>query len=286
MPGTLWASWEIVRLKSSLAQGLAASEMLIGTRTAKAIQAKVKQLKLAGDGVSRRPWPASDEARLHELIGEGLRPAEIFRGGYLPGYSRTALCNKASRLGLVDPERARRVRCATRLTEEQVLDLHLFLNQHYLRCTPEQIALMWNNSHSLKVSRRQVIYHLEKIGLKLPKYLVMRMEFSRAKRKHRSLNQLRSQNLRWKRYRQALKTNLQKLAEAVLRRPKGRHRGLEQRMCAGCRVRWPAAEPFFPVVGRKLTRAGRREYIGHLCRLCRNEQRRRKHRVRKNPSAS
>jgi hypothetical protein len=279
VPGQRWEQWEIDRLKALLAQGFAASEMTIGTRTTAAIQNQATRLNLIGDGVSRRPWPSRDEEKLRQLLRQGCRPSDILRDNLLPGYGRDAIGHKISRLGLGNSDHAQRIRAAGRLTERQRLALHDFLGQYWMRCTPEQIAQLWNRSFEPKVTRQKVVYHLKQLGLKLPWRKIMQMPYSRAKRRHRSAEQVSSQQRRWRRYRRELRAHLEQLAKSVSRRAPGKRR-IEQHTCHACKTTWPAAEPFF-LASKKRTRSGVRTNFSRICRLCFNSKRRRARLVNK-----
>jgi len=274
MPGPAWEAWETQRLGEMLSTGLSASEMQIGNRTAAAIQNKASRHGLVGDGIARRPWTQDDEQVLRRLVRHGWTAAAIIRdGSVLEGYTRNAIQKKIGRLSLANRERSRRAKQAVRLPLSQLERFHTFLWAHAARCTPEQIALLWNQEHTPAVGRRRVVYHLEKLGIKRPWADVMKMPFSKAKQRRLSRRSLASRAVRWNLFREQQEQSLRDLAR---RRLQAARRGVKkprQRVCRDCRRRWPAVEPFFVLYTKKV-RAGRRTYVGRICRLCRNRRRR------------
>lgn len=269
MPGTCWSIRQVELLKFLLAQGLAPSEMEIDSRTPPAIHNKAIRLGLIGDGISRRPWPLADERKLRRLIQRGWTPSRITAARKLPKYTTNAISIKVSRLRLVDPERSRRIRASIRLTPIQQDELQTFLTVHAATRTPEEISLLWNETHYPSVTRGRVIYYLQQLKLKLPWRVVMSMPYSKAKQLRRSPKLIASQEHRWNCYRKLL---LQRLTEKARKLRKILGCKLAYRTCS-CGSRWPACLPFFTAT-KKVTRTGRHLYLGRICPLCRNARRR------------
>lgn len=281
MPGNIWEDWEIARLRDLLAQGFSASEMVIGDRTPAAIQNKASRLKFVGDGIPRRPWSRTDQQQLRRLVREGMTAASMAAElEILSGYSRNAIQKKIGRMRLADSRRSRRARSAIRLTASQLERFQTFLLAHVARCTPEQIALMWTRDHVPPVSRRRVVYHLQKLGIKRSWAEVMRMPFSKAKQRQVSPKAIASRATRWKRYRAEQDKQLRELARNRRRAARTRKKPLPERVCRDCQSRWPGEEPFY-VIYHKKTVAGRQRYIGRICRACRNQRRRESNQRRK-----
>ncbi len=267
--------------------GFSASEMEIGPRSSAAIQNKAARLDFVGDGIPRKRWTTAAENQLKQLIHGGLTAAQISTNvELLPGYSRNAIQKKLGRLKLIDGSRSRRARDAIRLTSDQLDHFHTFLLAHASRCTPEQIALLWNRDHVPLISRRRVVYHLQNLGIKRTWAEVMRMPFSKAKQRRVSEKASLASRVRWDEYRERQELELREESRRQRRRSRSRGRSLPERVCRDCRRRWPASEPFF-VLYQKQTGRGRRRYLGRICRLCRNTRRREsKSRRRKGPATS
>jgi len=287
MPGQFWTEHEIEQLRDLLSLGFSASEMQIGLRTSAAIQNKAARLNFVGDGIPRKRWTGETERILKRLVRDGGTAAVIAsKPELLSGYSRNAIQKKLGRLKLIDRSRSRRAREAIRLTSGQLDHFHTFLLAHVSRCTPEQIALLWNRENTPLVSRRRVVYHLQKLGIKRSWAEVMRMPFSKAKQRRVSDRAWLASKRRWEEYRQQQESELRQEARRQRRRAQSRGRSLGERVCRDCRRRWPASQPFY-VLYQKQTALGRRRYLGRICRLCRNTRRREsKNRRRKGPAAN
>ena len=287
MPGQLWTEHEIEQLRDLLAQGLSASEMQIGSRSPAAIQNKAARLDFVGDGIPRKRWTAEAEAELKRLIDEGWTAARLSADpNVLVGYSRNAVQKKLGRMKLIDGGRSRRARDAVRLTAAQLDRFHTFLLAHASRCTPEQIALLWNRENTPLVTRRRVVYHLQKLGVKRSWAEVMQMAFSKAKQRRVSKKAAEASQKRWEQYRDQQESELRELARRRRSRTRSRGKSLSVRVCRDCNSRWPAVEPFY-VLYEKQTAKGRRRYLGRICRMCRNKRRREsKNRRRKGPATA
>jgi len=287
MPGQFWTENEIEQLWGLLAQGFSASEMQIGSRSPAAIQNKAARLNFVGDGIPRKRWTAEAEAVLKRLIGESWTAAGIvIDPGMLAGYSRNAIQKKLGRLSLIDRGRSRRARDAVRLTATQLDRFQTFLLAHASRCTPEQIALLWNREHIPLVSRRRVVYHLQKMGIKRSWAEVMQMPFSKAKQRRVSKKAAAASKKRWETYRDQQESKLRDLARKRRSQTRSRGQSLAVRACRDCNSRWPAVEPFY-VLYKKQTASGRRRYLGRICRMCRNKRRREsKNRRRRGPATA
>jgi len=287
MPGQLWTEHEIEQLRDLLSQGLSASEMQIGSRSPAAIQNKAARLDFVGDGIPRKRWTAEAESELKRLIGEGWTAARLsVSPDVLAGYSRNAVQKKLGRMKLIDGGRSRRARDAVRLTAAQLDRFHTFLLAHASRCTPEQIALLWNRENTPLVTRRRVVYHLQKLGVKRSWAEVMQMAFSKAKQRRVSKKAAAASQKRWEQYRDQQESELRELARQRRNRTRSRGKSLSVRVCRDCNSRWPAVEPFY-VLYEKQTATGRRRYLGRICRMCRNKRRREsKNRRRKGPATA
>ena len=200
MSGRNWTSNEISQLETALAAGERIDSIKLPSRSLHAIRNKTSRIGLIGGGVSPKPWSAEDEKLLTDLIHQGHLIREIHRQSLLP-YSLNELRKKAGRLDLVDRQRSDRVRNVFRFNTDGMWYFRRFLQEHAKNCTPEQIAQLWNEQSDLKVSRRRVIYHLTRLGLKRPWSAAIRMPYSQAKRQARSPKAVKAQNARWKRYR-------------------------------------------------------------------------------------
>ena len=275
MPGQDWTSNEISQLEKALAAGERVESIELLGRSLHAIRNKAARIGLIGDGVSRKPWRKNDEKRLAELIRKGYSIREIHQQSVLP-HSLNGLRKKAGRLDLVNRQRSERVRNAFRFNATGMWYFRRFLQEHAANCTPEQIARLWNEQSGLKISRHRVIYHLTRLGLKRPWSVVIRMPYSVEKRQVRSPEAVKAQAARWQRYRTELDSRLRDEALKLRRNSRGRKKRLAERVCRSCNRRWPACTPFFHA-RRKLTAHGQREYLLRKCRLCANEERRRRH---------
>ena len=188
---------------------------------------------------------------------------------------------------LIDRGRSRRARDAVRLSSLELERFQTFLLAHASRCTPEQIALLWNRENTPVISRRRVVYHLQKLGIKRTWAEVMRMPFSKAKQRQVSKKAAQASQLRWKGYRERQEAELREVARQQRHVARSRDRSLGERVCRDCRRRWPASEPFFVLYEKQTTAGVRRRYLGRSCRLCRNTRRREsKYRRRKGPAVS
>lgn len=273
MPGKRWNEWEIVRLRDLLAKALAASEMTISTRTAAAIQQKAIRLGWVGDGISRAAWSDQDVNTLRLLSAQRLTVAQMLESGKLNSHSIAAVRTKLSRLGFVDKRRSRASRQAIRMSIGERMSFCEFLCARVARCTPEQMALMWNQQHELKVNHGRVVRYLEMLGIKCPRSEVIQMPFSKAKRARRSQKYLASQRKRWRKYRRELELRFIMLAQQMRAYSKENGKTLEQRVCQNCEKQWPAVAAFFCVT-KKQTRAGAQAYLYRTCKLCGARRRR------------
>ncbi len=284
MAGQIWTPWEIETLKKLLGQGHALRDITIGSRNSHAIRNKAARLNLIGDGVPRCKWSSQCETTLRNLMEQGWSVRRIAAAeGVLPGYSRNAIQKKASRLKLTNPKLATRIKQAQRFSKTQRSLFRAFLWVRAQNCTPEQMALLWNETHEPQVTQKRVVYHLERLKLKRPWKVVIQMPYSKAKQRRRSDKAVASQQRRWQRYRIELEQNLKEHALELRRTARRNGKHCKQRVCKDCNRRWPAVEPFF-VVREKQSRTGRHRYCGHLCRLCQNKHRRERSRIAILPS--
>src|SRR4051794_20454040 len=174
MPAPWRTSEQAILIDEVRRRARAASEVSLPGRSAVAVRRKASRLGLVGDGVPRRPWSEADRATLRRLRAEGWTVARMCAGP-LAAFTPTAVFKQIRRLGLADPRCALAQKRARRLSGGVLKAFHAFLVAHARTCTPEQIALVWNEEHEPAVNHARVVYHLERLGLRPPRRLVLRM---------------------------------------------------------------------------------------------------------------
>jgi hypothetical protein len=265
-----WRTSEQAILIDEIRRARAPSEILIPGRTTTAILRKASRLGLVGDGVPRRPWSQADRDTLRALRAQGWTVSQMCAGP-LSAYSRTAVQKQIQRLGLADPTHSDRLRKAHRLTGDVLEAFRAFLTQNARCCTPEQIALAWNEDHEPKVSHWRVLYHLEQLGLRVPRRQVLYMAYSKIKRERSKARSLAPLTEYSRSLPERNERELRELAESMRSDPT-----VEWQTCRDCGESWPKQPPFFYREFKPIDPAGGtvRSYLLRRCKLCCNRVRR------------
>lgn len=278
MPGVHWTKAEVEQLHRLLTGRRDVARVIVPGRSVFAIRNKALRLKLIGNGISRRPWQPGEELGLRRLSARGCTPHQIVREGLLHNQRTVcAVAQKVRRCALADPMRSARAYAAAqrRFAPRLRALFHEFLRDNARAYTPEQLALRWNQRYQkFRVSRDKVIYHLGRLGIKQPWSVVIRMPFSRLKRKRHSAKFVAAQQRRWKRYRQRLLTNLRQRAAQLRAEAQRRAQPIRERTCTDCPSSWPLAHPFFVAHHKRTKHGADRLTYSHACRLCWNARRR------------
>jgi hypothetical protein len=270
-----WRVSELHVLTEGIRGALSPREICVPGRSESALRSMARKLKLVGDGVPRTPWTEHEKQLLTKLVTSGMKATAITRDGLLPGFNRNAIQKQMQRMGLGHPRRSRPQKNALRFKGRTLERFHAFLNANARCCTPMQIVQIWNEEHEPKVSHARVLYHLETLGLRLARRVVIKMAYSREKQRLCTQQfierEKRRRELQWLEE----PVGLRKLADDLEHEAVRDGRVIQLQHCATCEEPWPARAEFFHVT-TKVTAGGRRFYIAKACRLCRNRQRREK----------
>lgn len=270
-----WQTSEIRRLTAAIRGAQSPREIILPGRSPAAVRHMASKLGLVGDGIRRRPWNEGQKSQLRALILAGYTASRIVAEGALPGFNRNAVQKQMQRMNLGDAQRRAAQKRAARLWGAALDRFHAFLRANARGCTPGQLALLWNEEHSPKVSHARVLYHLEQLGLKLPRNVVIRMAFSREKQRTRARAFVARELERRRRLREEEPHRLKLLASERFTQTRATGKEMAIRTCAECRCTWPAEAPFFHI-SVKQTPDDARGYPSRTCRLCRNRKRREK----------
>lgn len=244
-----------------------ASEICIPGRSAEAVRRKAARLRLVGDGIARRPWSQAERDTLRRLRAEQWTVAQMCAGP-LAAYTPTAVRKQIRRLGLADPRFVAAQRSACRLAGGVLEAFHGFLAANARTCTPEQIALAWNEDHHPAVTHARVLYHLESLGLRPPRRYVLRMAFSKDKRTRSQERSLAALRARSEAMPAQSEQRLRDLTELVRDDPT-----VAWQTCSDCGEQWPRQPEFFHPY-RRHSQEGPRTHLLRRCRLCCNRTRR------------
>ena len=199
MPGFRWNAEDIEFLKKEISAGKFIEDISINGRTTNSIRNQATRLRLIGDGVKRKPWTKMEKALLKSYVQSGWTASEISKATTsisdlrpLARFNRNAIQKQMQRMGLGDKKMSRKLKRVVHFTHEEKIEFRTFLRERYLTMTPEQMAKMWNKSHTTKVGRGRVVSHLVIMQCKLPWKTIIKMPYSRKKRKRRAKSKARA----------------------------------------------------------------------------------------------
>ena len=198
MPGLHWTAEELNFLKQEIRAGKFVEDIAIEGRSLISVSNQAKRLGLTGDGVVRKPWSDEEKRLLWDLVSNDWTASDIVKGAgdisefqSLAKYNRNAIQKQIQRMELADKKRSRIAKAVIQFTQAEKIEFRAFLKENYSLMTPEQMAKLWNKTHSTKVTRGRAIRHLELLKCKLPWKLIMSMPYSQNKRKRRAKNKAR-----------------------------------------------------------------------------------------------
>lgn len=160
-----WTKEEIELLKKN---------KTVPNRTKESIRCQLDRLGILKKQPYRKPWKKKDECLLRKLVKQNHTTSEIFKMGILP-YSKMAIQKKICNLGLSKKSKTRR------LSKLDLLRFKNFLKENYIGKTPIQLCEAWNQNNTIKVSKKQTVYHLSKLKIKISYAEVIRINIQKEK---------------------------------------------------------------------------------------------------------
>lgn len=161
-----WTKEEIELLKKN---------KTVPNRTKESIRCQLDRLGMLKKQPYRKPWKKKDERLLKKLVKQNHTTSEIFKMGILP-YSKMAIQKKICNLGLSKKSKIRRF-----LSKLDLLRFENFLKENYIGKTPIQLCEAWNQNNTIKVSKKQTVYHLSKLKIKISYAEVIRINIQKEK---------------------------------------------------------------------------------------------------------
>lgn len=137
-------------------------------RTKISINNMRKRLGLIAYKASR--WTKEDKNKLKELVAEGKSQKEISQ---ILLYSPKGIQKQIIRMNL---QKTRQYK----FTRKELQKFHNFLQENWQQKTPTELVELWNQNNK-KIVKNKVVYHLRKLGIKIPKDESLRIGFLRKK---------------------------------------------------------------------------------------------------------
>lgn len=156
-----WTKQEIDLLKSGL---------IPANRSRLSIKNMKTRLGLVSKKVPR--WTKEHKQKLVELINQGMMQKDICK--ILP-YTSRAIQKQVMRMNL---QKTRNYK----FTAKEVEKFTEFLQKNWQQKTPQELVDLWNKNNK-KIGKNKVVYHLRKLGIKIPKRESLRMSFLKKKEK-------------------------------------------------------------------------------------------------------
>jgi hypothetical protein len=150
-----WTQAEINALKNKKA--------FLLKRTKNSIRRKLRELNLVQKEEHRKHWPENHNEILIGLVKEKKTAKEIFNMKILP-YSKNSIQKKMCYLGLCKSKSAP----IEKYDEETLNKFKKFLENNWQGKIPEDLEQEWNESNNIKTNKRKVLYHLYRLGIKIP----------------------------------------------------------------------------------------------------------------------
>lgn len=148
---------------------------LLPNRTKDAIRRKLVQLNIVQKKEHRKHWPQEHEQILISLTKENKTAKEIFNMKILP-YSKNSIQKKMGLLGLSKTQAP-----IEKYDPETLKNFKEFLQNNWQGKIPEDLENLWNQSNEIKTNKKKVLYHLYKLGIKIPYGEVASIKFLRKK---------------------------------------------------------------------------------------------------------
>lgn len=162
MKKRVWSEEEIESLKKGA---------IPPNRSIFSIKCMRQRLGLVAYKASR--WTQEHKIKLLSLIKEGKSQKEISK--ILP-YSEQGIQKQILRMNL---QKTRQFK----FTSSEIKKFICFLEGNWQQKTPQELMDIWNENNVKKIGKNKVVYHLRKLGIKIPKDEVLRMGFLKKKEK-------------------------------------------------------------------------------------------------------
>lgn len=118
----------------------------------------------------RRKWSKQNIELLTKFASEGKGSDYISKNNLLP-YNKNSIQKQMGRLGL-----SRKIKI-TKLSQDSLNKLKLFLAENWDKYIPEELTKKWNEINKSKVDKKKIVYHLTKLGLKIPYNEVFKIKY-------------------------------------------------------------------------------------------------------------
>jgi len=149
-----WTNEEIKLLKEN---------KKVPNRSKEAARSMQVRLGLVQKKPYKKPWKKKDESILKKLIQEGKTPKQIFNMNVLSKkYSRNSIQKKMGYMGLSKKS------VQEKLSRENLIKLKIFLKTNWQGKTPQELLELWNKDNVPKLKKNKILYHLCKLGIKIP----------------------------------------------------------------------------------------------------------------------
>ena len=157
-----WKSWTQEEI-DSLKKGI-----IPINRSKFSIQNMRQKLGLVYYKASR--WTTEHKKQLFQLVKQGKNQKEISE--ILP-YSQKGIQKQILKMNL---QKTRQYK----FTQKELDKFKKFLLENWKQKTPNELVILWNQNNK-KVGKNKIVYHLRKLGIKIPKDESLRMNFLRRK---------------------------------------------------------------------------------------------------------
>lgn len=108
----------------------------------------------------RKPWGKNNEEILKKLVEQGKSARDIFNMKIFP-YSRNSIQKKMGFMNL--SKKTHKIV----FSKDQILLLEKFLINNWIGKTPLELMNIWNSSSKTKLNKSKILYHLNKLKIKI-----------------------------------------------------------------------------------------------------------------------
>jgi hypothetical protein len=258
-----WTRSQTRNLIAQTKQGKKLPELRIPNKSAAAINAKRRYLRLAGKlgnqpGTIKEKYSEAELAILEHYAWQlGWSARQIHVAGVLPNRRYNSISKKIGRLGYGDPVRVQRAKKAMRLTEDEHRRLTQFLLADGRRLSTETIARRFN------ISLKVVNFHRRKLGVSLSWHEARALSSTEEKRQRIADAKRKRLKERWAKYRAKKIDSLLEFQQRLERRKCK----APIRTCRACAYPWFALPQFFSLQRRRLPNRVKVS-MARTCRIC------------------
>ncbi len=135
-----------------------------------AISIKNMRIRLGLVKFKASRWTKEHKDKLVELLQQGLSQKEIYK--ILP-YSPKGIQKQVMRMNLQKNKQYK-------FTKKELKKFTDFLQENWKQKTPKELVDIWNQNNK-KIGKNKVVYHLIKLGIKIPKDESLRLGFLKKK---------------------------------------------------------------------------------------------------------